>query len=251
MNESQPDTEQQSAFGVVTLKEFLSCVLHEHKCARDEILQRCTSRNYIIGFMLGLNLTLHVQVIPHLFEPHPSPAWSRLALIGLPLLWEALGIYLVVNLRQINRLGLFVTLLELKVDRLFRKHGGQMYSRVLLGLQHDMESVHRLDLSTPLSWERLLRSRKGPVMAGSRIWDSERVRSALPLLLSLLLSISDIALLLYLTDLTVQTMLWTISLLGALNLAAWAALSRPIVLGNWNFVGWSKLLSLDGDGPTD
>lgn len=248
MTKDRVNLDPESNFGTVSLKEFLSCVLHEHKCARDEILQRCTARNYIIGIVLGLNLTLHVQVMPHFFEAQPNPVWPILALIGLPLLWESLGIYLVVNLRQIDRLGLFVTLLELKVARLFRNHGGEEYRRVLLALQRDMESAHRLDLSTPLSWERLLRSRKGPAMASSRVWDSERIRTALPLLLSLVFSTGDIALLVHLAGLTMDTLYSSIAILGILNVGAWIALSRPVVLGNWNFVGWSRLLSLDEDG---
>lgn len=233
-----------ASLGPVELRELVAATLHEHKCLRDEILQRMTVRNYLVSFLVGFALTLHVQALPAIMDvadPTRRLGWSWATLTVFPLLWLSLAVYLAVNMSQIDRIAVFLCIVEHKLELLLRLSGGGAYKQAMLTLRNEMNIAIgttvgvEVDLSLPLSVERLLRTKRSGAPAGVRWWDSARVRAGFAMAGAAVLGLGDAAMASFLGPLGWSRFVIGSLALGIIVATAGFVLSHPAATGQWRY----------------
>ena len=174
-------------------------------------------------------------------------AWSWITLLLLPMVIYSMALFVNTNLFQIQRAALAVGLLEIKIEKFLSLSGGAQYVEALAQLRNSIGCKYiGVNLSPPLTWERLLRSRKGQIV--SRLWDQSWYRVGMPLWIAFAVSTVDGSLAAFLGTLGLWVFLAALGAYLAIMLVAWWILASKLAFGNWE--GISKLLALD-TGSTD
>jgi len=165
---------------LLSVRDYLTAVLQEHQALRDGIKLRINMRN---GSMVAFGTCIAIIVGKILFAEKPVNLEScsmKIVLLGLlPFLWFLGFTIQVVLMGQVDRAARILVVVERKVELVFELAGEESVKNAIEGIGVKLRSEFSLIQnnsrrfwSSPLFWERHLRSQRHATMVRFRWWDS-------------------------------------------------------------------------------